>query len=247
MGLYTRYVLPRLTHLSMRKAQLRAYRGRVAGGARGRVLEIGFGSGLNPPYYGEGVEEIVGVEPSAGMLALAQPAVAASRHKVTLLARSADDLPLQDRSIDTVVVTWSLCSIADAGWALREARRVLRPGGQMRFVEHGLSPDAAVVLLEQQGAHEADDGRLIGKDRHHVGAPLDLAVEALQRIGGVASIHRYGQLPSIGRSRKACTRSSMSAHSRDTWLLEIPGRGARLRRHRFPEPRGEGLQVTSLT
>jgi ubiquinone/menaquinone biosynthesis C-methylase UbiE len=150
MGLYTRYVLPRLTHLSMRKAQLQAYRARVAGGAHGRVLEIGFGSGLNLPYYGEGVEEIIGVEPSAGMLALAQPAVTASRHKVTLLARSADDLPLQDRSIDTVVVTWSLCSIADAGSTLKEARRVLRPGGQIRFVEHGLSPDATVAIWQER-------------------------------------------------------------------------------------------------
>ena len=85
-----------------------AYRKRVAAGARGRVLEIGFGSGLNLPYYGEAVEEIIGVEPSTSMLALAQPAVAASRHKVTLLAQSADDLALEDGSIDTVVVTWSL-------------------------------------------------------------------------------------------------------------------------------------------
>jgi len=150
MGIYSRYVLPRLTHLSMRQAQLRAYRERVVGGACGRVLEIGFGSGLNLPYYKETIEEIIGVDSSPGMLALAERAVATSRRKVTLLARSADDLPLDDRSIDTVVVTWSLCSIIDVGWALMEARRVLRPGGQMRFVEHGLSADPEVAIWQDR-------------------------------------------------------------------------------------------------
>lgn len=150
MGIYARYVLPRLTHLSMRQVQLRAYRERVAGGARGRVLEIGFGSGLNLPNYKETIEEIIGIDASPGMLALAERAVATSRHKVTLLARSADDLPLDNCSIDTVVVTWSLCSIVDVGWALMEARRVLRPGGQVRFVEHGLSPDPEVAIWQDR-------------------------------------------------------------------------------------------------
>jgi ubiquinone/menaquinone biosynthesis C-methylase UbiE len=150
MGIYARYVLPRLTHLSMRQAQLRAYRERVAGGATGRVLEIGFGSGLNLPYYPETVHEIIGVEPASGMLALAKQAIATSPRKVTLLARSADDLPLDNRSVDTIVVTWSLCSILDVGWTLMEARRVLRPGGQMRFVEHGLSPDAKVAIWQNR-------------------------------------------------------------------------------------------------
>ena len=148
MGIYARYVLPRVTHLSMRQAQLRSYRERVVGGATGRVIEIGFGSGLNLPYYPETVDEIIGVEPAPGMLALAKQAIATCRHKVTLLARSADDLPLDDRSVDTIVVTWSLCSILDVGWTLIEARRVLRPGGQMRFVEHGLSPDAKVAIWQ---------------------------------------------------------------------------------------------------
>jgi ubiquinone/menaquinone biosynthesis C-methylase UbiE len=150
MGIYARYVLPRLTHLSMRQAQLRAYRERVVGSATGRVLEIGFGSGLNLPYYPKSVHEVIGVEPAPGMLALAKQSIAACRHKVTLLARSADDLPLDDRSVDTIVVTWSLCSILDVGWTLMEARRVLRPGGQMRFVEHGLSPDANVAIWQNR-------------------------------------------------------------------------------------------------
>jgi ubiquinone/menaquinone biosynthesis C-methylase UbiE len=150
MGIYSRYVLPRLTHLSMRQVQLRRYRERVVGGATGRVLEVGFGSGLNLPYYREAVDQIIGIDASPEMLALAERAVANSSHKVTLLARSADDLPLDDQSIDTIVVTWSLCSIVDVGWALMEARRVLRPGGQMRFIEHGRSPDPNVAIWQDR-------------------------------------------------------------------------------------------------
>src|SRR5215470_6273958 len=150
MGIYSKYVLPRLTHLSMRQAQLRPYRERVVGGATGRVLEIGFGSGLNLPYYNEMVDEIIGIDFSPQMLALAERAVATSRHKVRLLARSADNLPLDDQSIDTIVVTWSLCSIVDVEQSLLEARRVLRPGGQMRFVEYGLSPDPNVAFWQDR-------------------------------------------------------------------------------------------------
>ncbi len=145
MGIYSRYVLPRLTHLSMGQAQLRPYRTRVIGGAKGRVLEIGIGSGLNLPFYNEAVDEVIGVDSSPEMLMLAERAVAVSHQRnVTLLTQSAQSLPFDARSVDTVVVTWSLCSFPDPGAALREARRVLKPGGELRFVEHGLSPDAGV-------------------------------------------------------------------------------------------------------
>jgi ubiquinone/menaquinone biosynthesis C-methylase UbiE len=144
MGIYSRYLLPRLTHLSMGQAQLRPYRARVIGGAKGRVLEIGIGTGLNLPFYGDAAEEVIGVDPSPEMLALAERAVATSSRKVTLLERSAESLPFDNESIDTVVVTWSLCTISDPIAALAEARRVLKPGGELRFVEHGLSPDPGV-------------------------------------------------------------------------------------------------------
>jgi ubiquinone/menaquinone biosynthesis C-methylase UbiE len=150
MGIYARYVLPRLTHLSMGQTQLNPYRIRVIGGARGRVLEIGIGSGRNLPFYGNGVEEIIGVDPSTAMLAFAEPAAAAANRKVTFLPRSAETLPLESGSIDTVVVTWSLCSIPDPGAALREARRVLKREGQLRFVEHGLSPEPGVQTWQMR-------------------------------------------------------------------------------------------------
>ena len=136
--------MPRLTHLSMGQAQLKPYRARVIGGARGRVLEIGVGSGRNLPFYGDAVEEIIGIDPSTAMLAIAEPAAAALKRKVTLLPQSAETLPLENGSIDTVAVTWSLCSISNPCAALREARRVLKSKGQLLFVEHGLSPDTEV-------------------------------------------------------------------------------------------------------
>jgi ubiquinone/menaquinone biosynthesis C-methylase UbiE len=150
VGICARYVLPRLTHFSMGQAQLRPYRVRVTGGARGRVLEIGIGSGRNLPFYGDAVEEIVGVDPSTELLVYAERAAAASKRKVTLLPRSAESLALENRSIDTVVMTWSLCSIPDPGAALREAKRVLKPEGQLRFVEHGLSPDRGVQRWQER-------------------------------------------------------------------------------------------------
>jgi len=150
MGIYARYILPRLTHLSMGQAQLQPYRSRVIGGAKGKVLEIGFGSGCNLPYYPATVDEVVGVDVSAEMLALAAPAVAGSSRKVTLFTHTAESLPFDDQTFDTVVTTWSLCSIPDPVAALREARRVLKPGGQLRFVEHGLAADPGVAKWQNR-------------------------------------------------------------------------------------------------
>jgi ubiquinone/menaquinone biosynthesis C-methylase UbiE len=146
MGLYARYLLPRLTHLFMGQEQLLPYRQRVVTGAAGRVLEIGVGSGLNLPLYGDAVEEIIGIDISPELLAMAERAAAlASRRslRVRLLEGSAERLPcvIADGSVDTVVVTWALCSIPDA----TAAHRVLRLGGSLRFVEHGRSPDASVA------------------------------------------------------------------------------------------------------
>jgi ubiquinone/menaquinone biosynthesis C-methylase UbiE len=144
MGMYAKYVVPTLTHLSMRQEQLRPYRQRVVSGATGRVVELGFGSGLNLPFYPSQVQEIVGIDVSPEMLALAQRGIGGFPHKVTLIARSAENIPLDAASADTVVITWSLCCIPNPSAALKESRRILKPGGQLRFVEHGLSPDDAV-------------------------------------------------------------------------------------------------------
>lgn len=144
MSLYAGFILPRLCHLGMRSRRLVPYRARVAGAAQGRVLEIGMGSGLNLPFYGESVQEVVGLEPSPQLIAIAHRMAKESSAFATFIEGSAESIPLDDKSFDTVVTTWSLCSIRYAETALAEIRRVLKPGGRLLFVEHGLAPDASV-------------------------------------------------------------------------------------------------------
>jgi SAM-dependent methyltransferase len=143
LSLYECHVLPHLTHLVTRSPQLAAYRKRAAEQARGDVLEIGIGSGLNLPLYGCKVRRVVGVEPSQVLARLARER--AGGLPLDLLVQSAEELPLPDHSVDTAVTTWSLCTIPDAGRALREVRRVLRPGGHLVFVEHGRSNEPRVA------------------------------------------------------------------------------------------------------
>ena len=144
MGVYERFVLPHLLAMAMRNRELVPFRQRVGRAAEGRVLEIGIGPGLNLPFYGPNVREVVGIDPSAALLRMAQARSVGATFPVELLEASSERLPLDDGSVDTVVTTWTLCSVGDAIEALREARRVLRPGGALMFVEHGLAPDAGV-------------------------------------------------------------------------------------------------------
>jgi ubiquinone/menaquinone biosynthesis C-methylase UbiE len=141
---YEDHVLPHLTNLAMRNRNLLGYRERVISAAQGRVLEIGIGSGLNLPFYTARAQEIVGLEPAPRLVAMAQRAASQSAAPTKLIEGSAEAIPLDDRSIDTVVTTWTLCTIPDAVAALREMRRVLKPSGQLLFAEHGQSPDERV-------------------------------------------------------------------------------------------------------
>jgi ubiquinone/menaquinone biosynthesis C-methylase UbiE len=144
MGLYQDYVLPRLIDMSMRNGDLVPYRQRVISAAEGRVLEIGIGSGLNLPFYPAAVSDIVGLEPSPKLAEMTRRAARDASLHVSLIEGSAEAIPLDSASVDTVVTTWTLCSVPGADQALREMRRVLRPGGQLLFVEHGLSPERVV-------------------------------------------------------------------------------------------------------
>jgi ubiquinone/menaquinone biosynthesis C-methylase UbiE len=144
MGFYQERILPHLVSIAMRNRKLVPYRERVIPAAAGRVLEIGIGSGLNLPFYSPEVREILGLEPSPRLIAMARRAAAVSSSPVTFIEGSAEMLPLDDDSIDTVVTTWTLCTIPDAVGALQEMGRVLKPNGQLLFVEHGLSPDERV-------------------------------------------------------------------------------------------------------
>jgi ubiquinone/menaquinone biosynthesis C-methylase UbiE len=143
MGFYENRILPHLLHLSMRQDTFSTYRRRLVPSAQGRVLEIGVGSGLNLPLYTDAAQHVVGLDTSPRLLSMAQQ-VRGTAVPIELIEGSAEALPMEDKSIDTVVTTWTLCTIPDVVAALREARRVLEPSGALLFVEHGRSPDAKV-------------------------------------------------------------------------------------------------------
>ena len=144
MSLYRDTVLPWLTHLAMRQAQLVPYRTRVASGATGRVLEIGIGPGLNLPFYGPTVKQIIGLDPSPRLLEIALDAGQKTNVPLALIKGTAEAIPLRNKTVDTVVTTWTMCSIADLNQTLSEARRVLKRDGKLLFVEHGRAPEASV-------------------------------------------------------------------------------------------------------
>lgn len=149
MALYQDWLVPKLVDLSMRNKRLRPFRERVVGAAEGRVLEIGVGPGLNLPYYTAKVDRVVGLDPSPKLLARARVA-ASELLALRLLQGTAEEIPLDDASVDTVVMTWTACSIPDPNAAFREMRRVLRPGGRLLFVEHGRAPDPRVQMWQDR-------------------------------------------------------------------------------------------------
>jgi ubiquinone/menaquinone biosynthesis C-methylase UbiE len=144
MGFYQDHIVPVLINLAMRRQELVAYRSHVIPAAEGRVLEIGVGSGLNLPFYSRNVERLVGLDPSPKLLSMVRRNLKRNASPVELIEGSAEAIPLKTNSVDTVVTTWTLCSIPDADRALREMHRVLRPGGHLLFVEHGRAPEPNV-------------------------------------------------------------------------------------------------------
>jgi ubiquinone/menaquinone biosynthesis C-methylase UbiE len=150
MGIYARYVLPRLIDIVMRKESDTAERARLVPLARGRVLEVGFGSGLNLPFYSPAVERLYGLDPSRELWRLARRRIDAVRVPFEFVPASAEVMLLPEASVDDDVITWTACSIPDAGPALREIRPVLRPEGRLVFVEHGHSPDGAVARSQDR-------------------------------------------------------------------------------------------------
>jgi len=144
MDFYDQVVLPRLCDLAMRNQRLRPYRERVIGAAKGRVLEIGAGSGLNLALYGSWVIEVIALEPDPKLVQMARRRATQSSKKITFVKASAEAIPLDVGSVDCVVTTWTLCTIANVPGALEEMRRVLRPDGKLLFVEHGLAPEPTV-------------------------------------------------------------------------------------------------------
>jgi|SRR5579863_4746532 len=150
MSFYQHYIVPRLTHLAMRQSYLVPFRKRVIGAAEGRVLEIGIGSGLNFPIYGAAVTSVIGLEPSSELLRMADTRASHASVPIALLGASAEAIPLDTGSIDTVITTWTLCTIPNAPRGLAEMRRVLKPGGRLLFVEHGRAPEPGVARWQDR-------------------------------------------------------------------------------------------------
>jgi ubiquinone/menaquinone biosynthesis C-methylase UbiE len=142
MGFYQDQIVPLLINASMRQKNLAAYRNRVVSTAEGRVLEIGIGSGLNLPFYSSNARQVIGLDPSPKLLAMARQASRSASRSVEFIEGSAERIPLEDASADTVLTTWTLCSIPAVLDALREMRRVLRPTGRLLF--DGQAPDPNV-------------------------------------------------------------------------------------------------------
>ncbi|MFZ4121416.1 MAG: class I SAM-dependent methyltransferase [Caulobacterales bacterium] len=149
MNLYDRYVLPCLIGCACGARPIRKQREKIVPQARGVVLELGFGAGHNLPFYqGRQVTQIYGLEPSRGMLRRATKALNATPIPVTILQETAEALSLGPASVDTVLVTYSLCTIPDPISALAAAKSALKPGGQLLFCEHGHAPDASVARAQ---------------------------------------------------------------------------------------------------
>ncbi len=150
MGLWRRHVVPRMVNVFCNTQETREIRARVCAPLKGEVLEIGFGSGLNAPYYPDAVTAVHAVEPSDTGWRMASARVAAISVPVHRVGLDGQSLPLDDDSVDVALSTWTLCTIPDAGVALAEVGRVLRPGGRLHFVEHGLSPEQGVARWQHR-------------------------------------------------------------------------------------------------
>ena len=150
MGFYQHRILPRLIHFGMAQKQLMPLREQLVGGARGRVLEIGIGSGLNLPFYPRDTDLLLGLDPSRELLHMAKRHSSWVHFPVELSEGRAENIPLEDHAVDHVVMSWTLCSVGDPLRALSEIRRVLRPGGSLLFVEHGRAPEPRISRWQER-------------------------------------------------------------------------------------------------
>jgi ubiquinone/menaquinone biosynthesis C-methylase UbiE len=150
LSFYHHHIYPRLIDLALSNRAYRKPRARALAPARGRILEIGFGTGINLQYYPSTVQRIEAIDPDLDLDRFSQPRIEASRIDVDFHHLDAEHLPFDDEQFDTVVSTLTLCSIPDVVHALGEVRRVLKPGGQFLFLEHGLAPDAAVARWQNR-------------------------------------------------------------------------------------------------
>jgi ubiquinone/menaquinone biosynthesis C-methylase UbiE len=173
MGFYESQVLPRVVDVALSGKPMQRLRRRACEGLSGDVLEVGFGSGRNVPHYLASVTRVRAVDPATVGRRLAADRVAASQVPVEYVGLDGEHLPVDDGTVDHVLVTWTLCTIPDVDQALSEMRRVLRPGGTLRFVEHGRSPDDNVARWQDRLT--PIQRRLFGGC--HLNRPIDALIE----------------------------------------------------------------------
>lgn len=184
-GLYRRQVFPRIMNLAMNTAETRRIRAEVCAPLAGEVLEIGFGTGHNLPFLPAAVTRVLAVDPMQEGERLAAQRLRESTVTVDFVGLDGERIDLPDRSVDEALATWTLCSIPDAGAAVREIARVLRPGGRLHFVEHGISPDAKV----QRWQHRLNPVQ----NRVACGCNIQRDIPALIEAGGmvVEEVERF--------------------------------------------------------
>ncbi|HET7202305.1 MAG TPA: class I SAM-dependent methyltransferase [Steroidobacteraceae bacterium] len=198
MGLYHHCVFPYVLDLAMSSEVLRKPRQRTLARASGRILEIGFGTGMNLQHYPPDVERIEAIDPDVDLDRFSLPRIAASTIDVDFHHLNAEKLPFAKASFDTVVCTLTLCSIPDVAHALAEVRRVLRRGGQFLFLEHGLSPDPAVARWQHRltplqrrlggGCHlNRDTARLVAASGLRAGQLAHYYLKRVPRLLGYMS------------------------------------------------------------
>jgi ubiquinone/menaquinone biosynthesis C-methylase UbiE len=151
MSFYDKYILPRIIDWGCGQKIMQQQRERVVPMARGRVLEIGIGSGLNLPFYDtKNIDTVIGLDPSAEMLAMARERSRGLTFPVEFVQLGSETIPLEDHSVDTVLLTFALCTIPDTEAALAQMRRVLKPGGELIFCEHGRAPDTNIQTWQDR-------------------------------------------------------------------------------------------------
>jgi ubiquinone/menaquinone biosynthesis C-methylase UbiE len=190
VGVYREHVVPRLVDLACGVADFDRWRARVAQGLKGTVVEIGFGSGHNVPHYPSEVEMVLAVEPARLARRLAADRVEASAVPVEHVGLDGQDIPLDDGSCDAALFTFTLCTVPDPTKALAEIHRVLRPGGTVHFLEHGLSPDPDVARWQ----HRLDPVQKRLADGCHLTRDAPTLVEAAG-FAMESSEQRYGRGP----------------------------------------------------
>ena len=195
MGVYGDHVLPRIIDVACGLKTVEPLRRRVCHGLEGEVVEIGFGSGHNVPFYPPDVKQVAAVEPSDTGWKLARKRVASSNVPVERTGLDGQSLRFADGSCDSVLSTWTLCTIPDVAAALGEVRRILKPGGTFHFLEHGLAPDEAVRRWQHR--LEPMEKRLFG-GCHLTRQPVDLITSAGFTIREVDSFYEEGAPKFLG-------------------------------------------------